>query len=352
MSSNILQVKKTVIEPKQFKISTLAETFNQTSPTSSQTIETKNSTTSIDLDYSDLLLLQNKQKEVQAKMTLLVIDTNIKTTIDETCDFADDQERSDCKKDLFLGCGDSLYLGLEMANECEQFSSSDYLKFIEIKKNQEDEKIKSSGVLQTDFGEIHIVENEYTSKSDPDLKNSINSGSINTDKKVKKIAEILEERKIVEPEKPVAKFTSIKSNTNAYSNFYGWVTGWGTLFAINGGKKEAGQIMNQYTAFGYNPYTPATCIVSLPYKTIDRFFGTSLDYCVKTKNITCVTKIKSLIKNRAIEVVMLKNGKRAVFPLGDFGPAEWTGNAIDFTSCARNVIGATGKDLIKFRPLP
>ena len=81
INSNILQVRKTVVEPRQFKINTLVETFNQTSPTSSQTIETKNSTTSADLDYSDLLLLQNKQKEVQAKMTLLVIDTNIKTAI-------------------------------------------------------------------------------------------------------------------------------------------------------------------------------------------------------------------------------------------------------------------------------
>lgn len=335
---------------KKFQLNTEVSSFKEVSTNTKNISETKNPDAPENFDYEDLLLLQNKQKEVQAKMKLLVINTDLKSTVNETCDYENINEKDDCKRDLFVGCADSLYLGLEMTEECQQFSTKDYLKFIEIKKNQEDEKIKTSGILQTDLGEIHIIENEYNSKSETGLKNSINSGSINTDKQIKNKEELLVERSIIEPlnEEVVSK---INWNKKAYSAFYGWVTGWGTLFAVNGGKKEAGQIMNKYTAFGYNPYLKSTCIVSLPYKTIDKFFGTSLDYCVKTKNTNCVIKIKNLIKNRAIEVVMIKNGKRAVFPLGDFGPAEWTGNAIDFTSCARNVLGATGKDLIKFRPL-
>ena len=46
---------------------------------------------------------------------------------------------------------------------------------------------------------------------------------------------------------------------------------------------------------------------------------------------------------------MIKNGKSAVFPLGDLGPAEWTGNALDLNGCAAKKLGATGKDQVRFR---
>lgn len=338
----------TVETPRTFKQSVVTSPFKASTSTklvvSSTTTEEND-----DYDYFDLLKTQNKQKEVQAKMKLLMVQTGVKSNIDETCNFDTDSENIKCKTDLFVGCGDSLYLGYEMAPECSQFSTENYLKFIEIKKYQEDAKIDSTDILKTDMGEIHIIENEFSKLSDS--KNTINSSSINSDLEVKSKEVQIEERKIIEPIKPITTNYVIKWNKNAYSNFSGWVTGWGTLFAINGGKKEAGQVMNNYTAFGYNPYVASTCIVSLPYKTIDKFFGTTLNTCVKTKNTACVLKIKSQIKDRAIEVVMIKNGKRAVFPLGDFGPAEWTGNAVDFTACARNVLGATGKDLVKFRPL-
>jgi hypothetical protein len=109
--------------------------------------------------------------------------------------------------------------------------------------------------------------------------------------------------------------------------------------------------MNQLTAFGYNPYHPKTCVVSLPYKTIDKFFSTTLNKCVKQSNVKCISNIKEKIKDELIEIVMMKNGKRATFPIGDFGPAEWTGNAIDLTPCTKKILGATGKDLVMFRPV-
>ena len=284
-------------------------------------------------------------------MKLLLINTKEKNAVEDTCKSLDIIDVENCKKDLFVGCADSLYLGFDMAPECQQFATEDYLNFIDIKRKQEDEKIESSEVLQTSLGEVHVVKNKFSQKSS--LKDeSINSSSINNDLTIRNKETEMEERKIIEPVVPVQKIFKILWNTNMPVSYGGWVTGWGTLFATNGGARESGQVMNKYTAFGYTPYNPSVCIVSLPYKTIDKFFGTTLDRCIKTKNISCVLGIKRKLKNRAVEVVMIKNGKRTILPLGDFGPAEWTGNAIDFTSCAKKTLGATGKDLVKFRPLP
>lgn len=306
------------------------------------------------LEYEDLLRQQNSQKEIQAKMKLLLINTKEKDTVESTCKFLDEQENEDCKKDLFVGCAESLYLGFDMAYECKQFSTEDYLNFIKIKKKQIDEKIDESETLKTNFGEIKIINTEESRKTlaKEKTEETINSSSINNNLIVRDKKKEIEEKKIIQAAKPVQKIFKIFWNTKMPVYYSGWVTGWGTLFAINGGAKESGQEMNDYTAFGYNPYNSSVCIVSLPYKTVDKFFGTNLNYCIQTKNVACVLRIKSQLKNRAIEVVMIKNGKRVILPLGDFGPAEWTGNAIDFTSCARKTLGATGKDLVKFRPLP
>lgn len=300
-------------------------------------------------NYEDLIKLEASKKSLQAKMKLLVVNTKVNLSVEETCKFSDPKEKIACKRDLFIGCADSLYLSFDMTAECQQFSSVDYLKYIEAKKTQEVEKSEDPISIDTEVGRVEIRTNKYTSLNDPDLKNTINSSSVNSNFEVKDSKTEIEERKIVEPTKPVLKTYNIKWNTYAQPQFTGWITGWGTLFAINGGRMEAGQIMNNYTAFGYNPYSSNVCIVSLPYKTIDKFFGTNLDRCVKNKNLACIIQIKSQLKNRAIEVIMLKNGQKAILPLGEFGPAEWTGNALDFTSCARKTLGATGKDLVKFR---
>lgn len=293
-----------------------------------------------------------KEAELRAKMNLLVMNDNQNLTIDSTCQSDNKLEESECVQDLFLGCANSLYLGYDMTAECKQFSTIDYRKYLEIKKQLDSDPTFKSQSLVTQFGEMQISQNVETNIKNTKIKDTTKSSIINPSRDIVKPEVVIEERKIIEPNLVVEFIPTIKNNVYARSEFYGWVTGWATLFATKGGKKEAGQIMNQFTAFGYNPYLVNTCITSLPYKTIDKFFGTNLDLCVKRKDVTCIIKIKNLVKDRAIEVIMLKNGKRAVFPLGDFGPAEWTGNAIDFTSCAKNVLGATGKDLVKFRPLP
>lgn len=316
--------------------------------------QNKNENTEKTLDYEDLLKQQNSQKEIQAKMKLLLMNTEEKNSVENTCKFSSQEEIDNCKKDLFVGCAESLYLGFDMASECKQFSTEDYLNFINIKKKQIDEKINESEILQTKLGEIKIINSEDSQKNviKTEKDETINSSSINDDLSIKSKKIEVEEKKIVQSVKPIQKIFKIFWNTKMPVYYSGWVTGWGTLFATNGGEKESGQEMNDYTAFGYNPYNSSVCIVSLPYKTVDKFFGTNLNSCIKNKDISCILRIKTQLKNRAIEVVMIKNGKRTILPLGDFGPAEWTGNAIDFTSCARKTLGATGKDLVKFRPLP
>lgn len=302
-------------------------------------------------DISDIKKIEEAQKKTLQKMQSLVMDLQKPQTVSETCDAGEDNEIEKCKQDLFVGCADSLYLGLEMTPECKEFSTADYTKYLSLKKKQDENPYIEPEKISSSVGDLLVSYNPYTSVNSDEQKDTINSTSINSDFTPIDIEKELEKRKIIEPEKPVEINLINRYNIFMPIKYGGWITGWGTLFAINGGKKEAGQIMNKYTAFGYNPYHPNTCITSLPYKTIDKFFGTNLNYCIKTGNVSCIVKIKNQIKDRAIEVIMIKNGKRAIFPLGDLGPAEWTGNAIDFTQCAKKSIGATGKDLVKFRPL-
>jgi hypothetical protein len=90
-------------------------------------------------------------------------------------------------------------------------------------------------------------------------------------------------------------------------------------------------------------------LISLPYKTVDKFFGTNLNYCVRHGLLSCISDDKQKVKGKPIEVFMIKNGKSAVFPLGDLGPSEWTGNAADLNGCAARKLGASGKDQVRFR---
>lgn len=257
-------------------------------------------------------------------------------------------QKAEEKKKIFVSCADSLYGGNVMTEECKQFPSSDYQTYIEAKNNQLN-STSSQAPVSTSLGQV--TPSPASSNGGGYGGNTVQSDSINSNRTPLTPKEQYDQRNLVEPAAP-SNFDISKTNTDATAVFDGWITGWATLFAIKGGANEAGQKMNKTTAFGYNPYDPNTCIASLPYKTIDKFFGTTLDQCIKSRNTKCIGEIKKKVKDRAIEVIMLKNGKRGVFPLGDLGPAEWTGNAIDFTRCAGNIIGATGKDMVRFRPAP
>lgn len=255
-----------------------------------------------------------------------------------------DLSDTDAQKKLFTKCADSAYGGNIMSSECKQFPDSDYQKYFDSKNSS-----NVPAAVSTSVGQITPTPSSQSGGGFGG--NTLQSDSINNNRTPLTPQEQIAQRNLIEPSTP-SNFDISKTNTNAEAKFDGWITGYATLFAINGGANEAGQRMNKTTAFGYNPYDPKTCIASLPYKTIDKFFGTTLDQCIKTKNTSCIGQIKKQVKDRAIEVVMLKNGKQGVFPLGDLGPAEWTGNAIDFTRCAGNILGATGKDLVRFRPAP
>jgi hypothetical protein len=197
-------------------------------------------------------------------------------------------------------------------------------------KDTIDSSILNNDFTKADYGEIANESPKITAKEvDAEIKN-----------------EKTDEKKV--GEKKVLN-NLLSSLTGVIVKYSGWVQGWATVFATLGGRPEAGFKMYKTTAFGFNPYKADTCLVSLPYKTVDKFFGTNLNYCVRNKLLPCIFSDKNKVKGKPIEVFMVKNGKSIILPLGDLGPAEWTGNAADLNGCAAKKLGATGKDQVRFR---
>ncbi len=342
LSSNLFEQKVLINTPVFFSTlpppSTTTTLGNQTVKKEEDVIYNEE-----DLRFENINIFEKKFKK-------LLIDTNVNSSIDTVCNSGTNLQKEMCRQDLFIGCGDSFYLSTEMAPECNNFEIGDLQKYVLAKKSQTDNSFLEKDSVETKLGIIKLSEKSFTSQTSLENKGLLNSGAINTSRSILSKLEQENERLFVEPEINALSNRDTNSSLAFKSlNYSGWVVGWGTLFAINGGKSESGFKMFSRTAFGLNPYRSDACLVSLPYKTVDKFFGTTLDYCVKTRNSKCVIEIKESIKNRKIEVFMFKNGKNGVFKLGDLGPAEWTGNAIDFTACTAKVLGATGKDQVKFR---
>jgi hypothetical protein len=309
-------------------------------------------------DLDTLLASKDRQNLLEKKIKSLVLDTNLDLSVEKTCKNEDKTKELECKNDLFIGCGNSLFLGFEMAPECGQFEMFDYEKYLEFKKSTKQTVGQGGEYVDFSFGKVFVTQGEEYTLPKKEDEYIVNSHEINFDISIYSEEELQSERIMLESGSEVGIEREV-SNNKVLGNilekvvekgFSGWVTGWATVFAVNGGKKEAGFKMNRLTAMGYNPYNSKVCIVSLPYKTIDKFYNTNLNKCVKQKNLKCILDVKSKIKNETIEVLMVKNGKKVTFPLGDFGPAEWTGNAIDLNGCAQKKLGATGKDLVMFRP--
>lgn len=311
----------------------------------------------------DFLAFENEPKLLDKLIGDLVIKNNSTSTPEDTCKGNQLLENEECKKSLFIGCAEALYLKFAIVNECVQFDKSDYVNYIKAKRQliQNLERGKTGEVkVQAEVGELtpsafalsrselegtidsSVLNNDFSKIDLSELSND--SGIITPQEVQKEIAEQADP----EPEKKVLN-SLLSSLTGVIVKYTGWVQGWATIFATNGGRNEAGFKMYKTTAFGFNPYRADTCLISLPYKTVDKFFGTNLNYCVRNKILSCIFADKEKVKGKPIEVIMVKNGKSAVFPLGDLGPAEWTGNALDLNGCAAKKLGATGKDQVRFR---
>jgi len=94
---------------------------------------------------------------------------------------------------------------------------------------------------------------------------------------------------------------------------------------------------NGIGAFGANTRDPNVEGVSLPFETLDQFFGSHRN--------------ANAIKNAKVWVQNPKTGQTGTFPILDKGPAKWTGNALDLTGAAGRKLGSTGKDEMLFRIL-
>jgi len=332
----------------------------------------------------DFLSYENEPKLLDKIIGDLVIKNNSTSTPEDTCKGNELLESEECKKSLFVGCAEALYLKFAIVNECVQFEKSDYVNYIKAKKQliQNLERGKTGEIkIQTGVGELTP---SAFALSRAELEETIDSSVLNNDfskvdltavsNESEKITfkevevelqkELLKQRQLEAEEKKLAETKLVEDSgvgekkvlnsllsslTGVIVKYTGWVQGWATIFATNGGRNEAGFKMYKTTAFGFNPYKSDTCLISLPYKTVDKFFGTNLNYCVRNKILSCIFADKSKVKGKPIEVTMIKNGKTAVFPLGDLGPAEWTGNALDLNGCAAKKLGATGKDQVRFR---
>lgn len=274
-------------------------------------------------------------------------------TAESVCNTSQVADTNSCKKGIFSGCAESLYAMLPMSPECSSFPTQDYRVYLQAKDdmlNRPNFFMPTDYTVDTSVGKITPSSFDQ-SREEP----AISPSSYMTNTVPYTDKELQEVQNQIQPDKSSEfKISNMRPNDSLHDGQ--WEVGNATLFAINGGGREAGQIMNKQTAFGYNPYDPNTCIVSLPFKTVDRFFGTTLDDCIKRKDRSCIMKMKTQVKDRAIEVVMVQTGARGIFPLGDLGPAEWAvkkNNAvIDLTRCVGNKLRATGKDLVRFRPAP
>lgn len=317
----------------------------------------------------DFLALEDEPKLLDKLIGDLVIKNNSTSTPEDTCQGNDLLQKDECKKSLFIGCAEALYLKFAIVNECVQFGKTDYVNYIKAKRQliQNLERGKVGEIrIQTEVGELAP---SAFALSRAELEETIDSSVLNNDfskvdlthvsndsEKItyNEVERELERQKQVESqaentsEKKVLN-SLLSSLTGVIVKYTGWVQGWATIFATNGGRNEAGFKMYKTTAFGFNPYRSDSCLISLPYKTVDKFFGTNLNYCVRNKLLSCIFSDKNKVKGKPIEVIMVKNGKSAVFPLGDLGPAEWTGNALDLNGCAAKKLGASGKDQVRFR---
>lgn len=274
-------------------------------------------------------------------------------TLDATCSTGSESSIGLCKQNVFQACAESLYAKTSLQPECSSFPVSDYEKYLSAKNNM----IANPGIIPQpintsvgpvtpstyipDYSSPTVSPSLYT----PSQQSSSNPGIISGESQAQQIPWSGGEVKA-------------EGNLNATPITDGWIkNAWGTEYC-NGSDP-----CNSKTALGYSPQS---CIVSLPYKVIDTFFGTKTYDCIsqfcsnahqkgeRCRNGLgqCLAPYYKQVSGRLIEVVNIQNGNRQIFPLGDVGPAGWTGNMIDFTNCSKAKINMRGKMKFDFRPVP
>jgi hypothetical protein len=127
-----------------------------------------------------------------------------------------------------------------------------------------------------------------------------------------------------------------------------------------------GRIQQMISAFQYDVAREDVCVISLPYRIVDTFFGTNFLQNVANKNTKAIVREKKMVQARAIEIQNLQNGKRELVGLGDFGPNDkllLRDNKIaDLPRCVAKKLGigygtspngnAFGGAQVKIRPAP
>lgn len=95
---------------------------------------------------------------------------------------------------------------------------------------------------------------------------------------------------------------------------------------------------NGVGAFGANTRDPNLQGASLPFATLDEYFGSHRN-------------ARDIGNARVIAYNPVTNQFSEPLPIVDKGPAKWTGNALDLTGAAGRSIGATGKDELLYMVL-
>lgn len=115
------------------------------------------------------------------------------------------------------------------------------------------------------------------------------------------------------------------------------VTGRQTVFGTNydgspdaGDQANSGFFNNPKTGTPYNSHDTNQAFASLPFSVYRAAIGNPYD-----------DKLKQAVSNGAYHVRATVGGKTQDFPIGDLGPAAWTGNALDLSGGAARQMGLT-----------
>jgi hypothetical protein len=113
------------------------------------------------------------------------------------------------------------------------------------------------------------------------------------------------------------------------------VTGRQTVFGRNydgspdaGDSANSGFFKNPLTGGQYDSHDPNQAFASLPFSVFRAAIGNPYD-----------DKIKNAVSNGAFKVAATVGGKTVTLPIGDLGPAAWTGNALDLSGGAAHQMG-------------
>jgi hypothetical protein len=250
-------------------------------------------------------------------------------------------DKNECKKGVFQGCAESIYEKQTPPPECVKFPTADYVKYIQAKNNLIQNPGQKATPVQTSVGPI--TPSPYVPSPNTTQNSAINGQPYTPTPQQQQQFNAGQQNQFPNntiPAQDTSKFTNAKAPVMPGKD--GWIEGKGTVYCV-------GEKCNPTTAMGMDPKGR---LISLPYKTIDSLFGTKTDCLVKKTCSGNLAAEYAKVRGRAIEVEMIKNGKKGIFPLGDVGPAEWTGNAIDFTGPSCKELGCSGKDQVRFRATP